>query len=693
MKKKIKMPQLSMRAGFKPDSFDEESRTIEVVFSEGAKGKRYSYSIGEYNEELSMKKDHWRLERLNNGAPVLDNHERYKGLKGIIGVVESAKIIKGQGIATIRFSEREELQGIIKDIQSGVIRNVSIGYKVHEFKDVSKKNDSIPTLRAVDIEPFEISFVDIPFDMNSQSRSKSKETEYDCTIQENEEQSMNRNELIKAACEKRELGEDIINALIAREFDMDNLESEIDAEVERSQETSTEPEATTDEPETAERTVETKPETNTIDESEIEERAIKAERERVDQIDMAARALNIETEEIEKHKKAGTSADEFRKLMIKAKADADAHNPTNNHNVEETSVDKRELRLKGAEQSLLNRYNASKFEISDEGKQFRHSSLIDMARTFLGAEGVDTVGMSANTIAERAMHSSSDFKNILANVANKSLRAAYSEGPQTFGFMTRSVVVNDFKEISRTQFGDAPALEKVNEHGEFKHGTISDSAEKYSLQTFGKIVALTRKTLVNDDLNAFTRIPEMFGRRARDLESELIWAIIGSNPQMADGNALFSAAHGNLAAGGDVGIFDVDKVGKAREAMRLQTGLDGLLIDVLPKHMVVPVSLETKAEQFLGATVPQLDDNVNPFKNKLSPVSEPRLDKYSQAAWYMMASTDQLDMIEIARLAGEEGPMISSRDGFEVDGMQLKIRYDFAAKVLDWRGFYKNPGA
>lgn len=696
MKKKIKIPKMSVRAGFQPDSYNEEDRTIDVVFSTGAKGKRFSFTMGEFYEELSMQKSHVRLERFTKGAPVLDNHSRSEGLKGILGVVESASIKNKQGVATVRFSERDEVQGIVNDIRSGVIRNVSIGYVVHEFKDVSKKNDDIPTLRAVDWEPLELSFVDIPFDMDAQSRSKDTTQEYDCIVQENEEQKMNRNEMIKAACEKRGLGEDIINALIAREFEMENLETEIDAEVERSQEASTEvePEATTtEEPETTERTVETKPETNTINESEIEERAIKAERERVDQIDMAARALGVESEEIEKHKKAGTSADEFRKLMIKAKADADAHNPTNNHNVEETSVDKRELRLKGAEQSLLNRYNSAKFEMNEEGKQFRHSSLIDMARSFLTAEGVDTMGMSANTIAERAMHSSSDFKNILANVANKSLRAAYKEGPQTFGFMTRSVVVNDFKEISRTQLGDAPALEKVNEHGEFKHGTISDSAEKYSLQTFGKIVALTRKTLVNDDLAAFTRVPEMFGRRARDLESELIWAIIGSNPTMADGNALFSAAHGNLAAGGDVGLFDVEKVGKAREAMRLQTGLDGLLIDVLPKHMVVPVSLETKAEQFLGATVPQLDDNVNPFKNKLSPVSEPRLDKYSQAAWYMMASTDQLDMIEIARLAGEEGPMISSRDGFEVDGMQLKIRYDFAAKVLDWRGFYKNPGA
>ena len=28
-----------------------------------------------------------------------------------------------------------------------------------------------------------------------------------------------------------------------------------------------------------------------------------------------------------------------------------------------------------------------------------------------------------------------------------------------------------------------------------------------------------------------------------------------------------------------------------------------------------------------------------------------------------------------------------------IDGVELKARLDFAAKAIDWRGFYKNPGA
>lgn len=681
MKKKIKIPKTHVRAGFQPDTFDEESRTIEVVFSKGSKGERYSYSVGRYFEELSMKKDHVRLDRLNAGAPVLNNHQRYNGIEGILGVVEKAFIRKGEGIAVIRFSERDEVQGIIKDIQSGVIRNVSVGYSIHKLEDVSKKNDEVPTYRAVDWEPFEVSFVDVPFDIDAQSRTgKGQQDEYECEIEENEELSMNKEQQIRAAIKSAGLSEDFANELVKRDIEIKDLESlisEKQEELRAAAAPKTEP------------VVEPKTEPAVITEAERAQIALD-ERTRISELNSAVRAFDFGSDIVEEHVKNGTSADEFRKLLVTKKAEADSKNKTNNHNVEVTDVNTKELRMKGAESALLNRFNP-KNELTEAGLEFRHMGLVDLGRTLLEAEGISTLGLSKNEIAKRSLHSSSDFKNILANVANKTLRSAYKEGPQTFGFMTRNVVVDDFKEISRTQFGDAPVLEKVNENGEYKHGTISDSAEKYSLQTYGKIVKITRQTIVNDDLNAFTRIPEMFGRRARDLESELIWAILGSNPLMADGFNLFSAEHGNLST--DPGIFNVDRIGAAREAMRLQTGLDGLLIDIIPKHLITPVSLETKAEQFLGATVPQTNDNVNPFKSKLSPVSEPRLDKYSKDAWYVAASTDQIDMIEVARLSGDEGPTLSSRDGFEVDGMEVKISYDFAAKVLDHRGFYKNAGA
>ena len=40
-----------------------------------------------------------------------------------------------------------------------------------------------------------------------------------------------------------------------------------------------------------------------------------------------------------------------------------------------------------------------------------------------------------------------------------------------------------------------------------------------------------------------------------------------------------------------------------------------------------------------------------------------------------------------------EGAYIETRNGFDVDGVEIKCRLDFGAKAIDWRGLYKNPGA
>ena len=175
MSNKIQTRKCHVGAVIQRNTFNEEERTVEVVWSTGAKGKRYSWT-GAYYEELSMKKDHVRLERLNQGAPVLNNHRSYD-LSSNLGVVEKAWIKGKEGHALLRLSSREEIAGTVKDIQDGIIRNISVGYAVHAFEEITKKGDEIPTYRAVDWEPMEIYFVNMPFDKDAQVRSMETETD------------------------------------------------------------------------------------------------------------------------------------------------------------------------------------------------------------------------------------------------------------------------------------------------------------------------------------------------------------------------------------------------------------------------------------------------------------------------------------------------------------------------------------
>ena len=130
--------------------------------------------------------------------------------------------------------------------------------------------------------------------------------------------------------------------------------------------------------------------------------------------------------------------------------------------------------------------------------------------------------------------------------------------------------------------------------------------------------------------------------------------------------------------------------------MAKQTGIDKkTILNVRPTFMLVPTALELTAEQLIAQNlVPaRSGDVVPPSIRSLQPISEPRLDAASTTAWYLVANPAQIDTIEYAYLEGQQGAYIETRNGFDVDGVEIKCRLDFGAKAIDWRGLYKNAGA
>ncbi len=118
------------------------------------------------------------------------------------------------------------------------------------------------------------------------------------------------------------------------------------------------------------------------------------------------------------------------------------------------------------------------------------------------------------------------------------------------------------------------------------------------------------------------------------------------------------------------------------------------MLNIRPAFLIVPAALELKAEQMVARTLsrPTAPSGaaVDP---DAQPISEPRLDAASATSWYLAASPNQIDTIEYAYLEGQQGAYIETRNGFDVDGVEIKCRLDFGAKAIDWRGLYKNPGA
>lgn len=169
----VDLPALAIRATITPQSIDVDARRVGVVFSTGAPVVRYDWRTGtRYIEKLSMDPAHVRLDRLNSGAPLLDTHSAYS-LSDVMGVVEegSAKISGKRGMATVRFSRRDDVEPYWNDVKEKIIGSVSVGYIVHRYEETPAKDENkISTRLAVDWEPYEISMVPMPADVGARTR-------------------------------------------------------------------------------------------------------------------------------------------------------------------------------------------------------------------------------------------------------------------------------------------------------------------------------------------------------------------------------------------------------------------------------------------------------------------------------------------------------------------------------------------
>lgn len=348
-----------------------------------------------------------------------------------------------------------------------------------------------------------------------------------------------------------------------------------------------------------------------------------------------------------------------------------------------------------AEDALLIRAGFKVKDAHPGAKDLRRTGFNDIAARMLELGGVSTRGMSGPQIVNSFM-TTSDLSNLLSNLAGKSMRIGYENAPTTFTGWTGERELPDFKRATLVSLSEAPNLQKVSEGGEYTNGSLSDSASNFQVETYGRILSLTRQALTNDDLGAFTNLPNAWGQSARRLEADLVYAALTSTANLGDGVPLFHASRGNLAAAGDQ--ITIDALGLARAAMRKQKDIAGLqYIDPQPRFLIVPVSKETQAEQLLasindpdraGSNAPTLE-----WMKRLTLVADPRLDAVSEISWYLAASPQQIETIIRVYLMGEERPHIEEQMAFRTDAYEVKARLDVGAGTIDPRGLYKNPGA
>jgi len=666
----------SIAASLAPNTWNDADSTIDCVFYSGATVPRVDWYSGDpYDLVLSLDAAAVRLDRLNNGAPVCDNHDSFGSVRDQLGVVQRAWVEQGTARATLQFSPREDLAALRTDVKAGIIRNVSMGVWIYTKNETTPKGQDRKQFTAIDWEPYEISLTPVPADPGAVLMS-AKEVAANPARAEAVARATSPQEIVTMEDHNLQAG---AGARTTEELAATAVAIPAAAAV--------------------------APAPVLVAPLPVHPDTLRAE---------GAAAERFRAAEIRKVAATGRMSDQFTAGLIDGNvtlADARtrifeemaardaAQPPTHAHNPSVTR-DSGDVMRQNMAAALLHRFQPQENPLVDgAGREYMGLNLVELARVCLAAKGDTRTGRTRDEVALAAL-STSDFPNILANVANKTLRQGYQAAPRTFAAFCRQVSAKDFKPINRVQLSDLPALQPLNEQGEYHRTAPTDSKQTYALATYGEVVAITRKTIINDDLDAFSRVPFQLGAAAATLESNTVWNVILNNQVMGEDNAaLFVAGHKNLNTGAGSALA-VTGLAAARAAMRKQTGPKGTILNLTASYLILPTALETAGLQLLsplnligtttpGAIIPE-------WIRSLTPIVEPRLDTlatYGATAWYLATTPGLVDTIEFCFLEGQDGIYIETRQGFDVDGFEIKARLDFAAAAIDFRGLQRNNGA
>ncbi|MCL4199599.1 MAG: hypothetical protein KJZ69_19050 [Phycisphaerales bacterium] len=290
-----------------------------------------------------------------------------------------------------------------------------------------------------------------------------------------------------------------------------------------------------------------------------------------------------------------------------------------------------------------------------------------------------------------------DIGGILSNVANKFLLEGFFSVERTWRNITAVRNVSDFKTVTSYRLIGKDQYEVVAPGGELKHGTLGEEQYTNKADTYGLLLSIDRRDIINDDLGAITTVPRKLGRGSGLKINDVFWTIFLANSDF------FKVGNKNFISGADTALT-IDGLTKGEVTFMDQVDGDGKPIGVMPAILLVPTALSAIGTQLFKSM--ELRDTTASTKY---PVSNPHQGKFrvevsrylsnaqytgnSAKAWYLLADPADLPVIEVAFLNGQESPTIETAEAdFNVLGIQMRGYHDFGCALQDPRGGTKSKG-
>lgn len=403
-------------------------------------------------------------------------------------------------------------------------------------------------------------------------------------------------------------------------------------------------------------------------------------------------------ETINHHINAGTSIEHVRDIVNALVAAGAGAAPAAGDAV--VVEDQRDKNREGMVDAIMVRAGLREAEGNNE---YRGMTLYEMANASLRGSGAQLSPSRHQRVGAAFTHSTSDLPATLYDVAHQSLILGYEEDQEMLNNHTRisrKGSMSDFRPQSRHGRGGFENLDPRPEGSEYKRGSLEFYKESNQLATYGKMFGMTREMIINDDIGAFTDIPAELGRAARRTVSTKFWDVFAANPTMADGIAWIHASHNNLNA--TQTALTTDSVAAIRTTMALSKGRNADKPDMRPMGfrpniMVVPAALEHRAllvrnnEYQVHANSTDENRNANTVRNLFDVVVNSQLDELSTSDWYMVYGG--MPPVEMSYLDGNETPFLDQVQGWEIDGVEYKVRIDVGVSPMEFASIYKQAGA
>jgi phage major head subunit gpT-like protein len=281
---------------------------------------------------------------------------------------------------------------------------------------------------------------------------------------------------------------------------------------------------------------------------------------------------------------------------------------------------------------------------------------------------------------------------ILSNLANKELLDAYREEDQTWREIAIVRSVSDFKTVTSHRLLDNMEYEEVAPDGEIKHGTVAEETYTRQAKTYGKMFALTREKIIDDDMSALDDIRDRLGAGAARKLNSVFWKTFLNN------SSFFTAPRGNFLSGATTALgLDGTGLQEGILAFRKLKSPDKKRIGGTPTILLVPPELQFVAQRLYqsttvntgGASTKDSVPNDNIHAGKYRPVvcdwlSDTEFAGHSAKAWYLFRNPGVLAPVAVSFLDGVQTPTVEAADAdFNKLGIQFRGYFDFGVDLAE----------